>query len=368
MDLNPPTDLDALQKRLLTSAPRYFPELEGPFAIELLRTRELSTSWIHEFAINTASSSRRVVAKVRGIADRHREGEWARMVPVAPLEDRLRYEFDTMNAIHAHIGALSDDRFGSVRAYEIMPDISVMTMAHASVPNLHELASTQAATDLLPSFRNTGAWLREFHNMPPPPHTIDHALEPRAVAKSVERSSNFLASQVGGVDFFRALNDRCSSLVAEFLPHPPEPRIAHADFWMGNVLADDNARITVIDTPGVWRGSIYHDLSYFLYTLDAPLSPFRTRLGPGRLKIADCRTAFLSGYFGDDVPHAEIALYELQLLLFIWARTAATASFDGPGKFLRRTKLKVKNPLYRRAANRLLDIAEIAATDSVEYA
>jgi len=249
-----------------------------------------------------------------------------------------------------------------------MSDISVMIMAHASVPNLHELTSTPAATDLLPCFRNAGAWLREYHNMPPPPHTIDHALEPRAVAKAVERSSKFLASQVGGVDFFRALNERCSSLVAEFLPHPPEPRIAHADFWMGNVLADDNARVTVIDTPGVWRGSIYQDVSYFLYTLDPPLSPFRTRLGSRQLKIADCRAEFLSGYFGDNVPHAEIALYELQLLLFIWARIAAKASFDGPGQFLYRTKLKVKNPLFRRAANRLLDIAEIAATGTVKYA
>lgn len=368
MDLNPSTDLDALQKRLLTSAPRYFPELEGPFAIELLRTRELATSWIHEFAITTASGSRKVVAKVRGIADRRREGEWARMVPVAPLEDRLQCEFDTINAIHAHFTALSDDRFGSVPAYEVMPDISVMIMAHASVPSLHELASTPAATDLLRCFRNAGAWLREYHNMPPPPHVIDHALEPRAVAESVERSSNFLASQVGSRDFFSNVNARCSALVAEFLPHAPEPRMAHADFWMGNVLVDDDARVTVIDTPGVWRGSIYNDLSYFLYTLDPPLSPFRTRLGSTRLKIADCRAAFLSSYFGDDVPHAEIALYELQLLLFIWARTAATASFDGPGQFLYRTKLKVKNPLYRRAANRLLEIAEVAATGTVKYA
>lgn len=350
------------------SAPRYFPELEGPFTIELLRTRGLSTSWIHEFAFSTASSSRRVVAKVRGIADRHREGQWARQVPVAPLEDRLQFEFDTMHAIDAHFSALSDDRFGSIRVYEIMPDISVMTMAHASVPSLYELASTPAATDLLSSFRNTGAWLHEFHNMPPPPHTIDHALEPRAVAKSVERSSEFLASQVGGGDFFRAVSARCSSLVAEVLPHPPEPRIAHADFWMGNVFADDNSRITVIDTPGVWRGSIYHDLSYFLYTLDSPFSPFRTRLGSTRLKIADCGAAFLSGYFGDDVPYAAIALYELQLLLFIWARTAATASFNGPGQLRYRAKLIFKNPLFRRAVSRRLDFAERAAKGPIEHA
>jgi aminoglycoside phosphotransferase (APT) family kinase protein len=368
MTLNPPIDLDALLERLLVSAPRYFPELEGPFAIELLRTRSLSTSWIHEFAFNTASSSRRVVAKVRGIADRHREGEWARQVPVAPLADRLQCEFDTMQAIDAHFSALADDRFGSVPVYELMPEISVMTMAHASIPSLHELASTPAATDLLSSFRNTGAWLREFHNMPPLPHTIDHALEPQAVAKSVERSSEFLASRVGSGDFFRALSARCGSLVAEVLPHPPEPKIAHADFWLGNVLADDKARITVIDTTGVWRGSIYNDLSYFLYTLDSPLSPFRTRLGSGRLKIADCRAAFLSGYFGDDVPHAAIALYELQLLLFIWSRITATASFKGAGQLRYRAKLMVKNPLFRRAVSRQLDLAENAAKGPVEHA
>src|SRR5210317_1655582 len=142
MDLNPPIDLDALQERLLVSAPRYFPELEKPFAIELLRTRELPTSWIHEFAINTASSSRHIVVKVRGLADRHRAGEWARMVPVAPLEDRLQCEFDTMHAIDAHFSALADDRFGSVPVYEIMPEISAYAMAHASTPSLHDLVST----------------------------------------------------------------------------------------------------------------------------------------------------------------------------------------------------------------------------------
>ncbi len=364
MSLNPPIDLEALQERILASAPRYFPELEEPFAIELRRSRELETSWIHEFAINTASSSKSIVAKVRGIADRHRQGEWARMVPVAPLEDRLRCEFETLNAIHAHFSALSDDRFGSVRAYEMMPDISVMIMSHASAPSLHELASTPAASDLLPCIRNAGAWLREFHNMPPPPHIIDHALEPGAVAKSVERSCEFLATQVGGKEFFRAVSARCSTLVAEILPSAPQPRIAHADFWMGNVLVDDNGRITVIDTPGVWRGSVYNDLSYFLYTLDPPLSPFRTRLGSGRLKIADCRGAFLAGYFGDNVPHAAIALYELQLLLFIWARQAATATFKGPGQLRFRTKLIVKNPLFRRAVNRRLELAESAAKGS----
>jgi aminoglycoside phosphotransferase (APT) family kinase protein len=364
MDLNPPIDLDALRERLLASAPRYFPELEGPFAVELLRTRELPTSWIHEFAINTATDSRLIVAKVRGTADRYRQGEWARMVPVAPLEDRLRCEFDTINAIHEHFSALSDDRFGSVRAYEIMPDISVMIMAHASAPSLYELASTPAANDMLPIFRNTGAWLREYHSMPPPPHVIDHGLEPGAVANSVKRSTEFLAAEVGSQDFFRNVSARCSSLVPKVLPHTAEPRMAHADFWMGNVLVDDKGRITVIDTPGVWRGSIYNDLSYFLYTLDPPLSPFRSRFGAGRLKIADCRAAFLAGYFGDDVPHAAIALYELQLLLFIWARAASTACFAGPGQLLYRTKLIIKNPLFRRAVSRRLAFAERAAKRS----
>ena len=364
MSLNPPINLDALQERILASAPRYFPELEGPFAIELLRTRELETSWIHELAINTASESRPIIAKVRGIADRHRQGEWARMVPVAPLEDRLRCEFDTINAIHAHFDALSDDRFGSVRAYEIMPDMSVMIMAHASAPSLYELASAPDAYDLLPVFRNAGAWLREFHNMPPLPHVIDHALEPGAVAKSVNRSSEFLSAQTGNRAYFRAVRDRCSALVAEVLPSAAQPRIAHADFWMGNVLVNDNARITVIDTPGVWRGAIYHDLSYFLYTLDPPIAPLAARFGSGRRIIAERRAAFLAGYFGDDVPYAAIALYELQLLLFVWARNAATASFKGPGQLRNRAKMIIKNPLYRRAVSRRLDIAERAAKGS----
>jgi hypothetical protein len=128
---------------------------------------------------------------------------------------------------------------------------------------------------------------------------------------------------------------------------------------LGNVLVDENARVTVIDTIGAWRGPIYNDLSYFLYQLDSPLLPLRRKRGFRGPEIAQCRAEFVAGYFGGDaVPHAAIALFELRLLLQLWARTAATARYPGVGRLRYRAKLAVKNPLFRRAATQRLDYAE----------
>jgi hypothetical protein len=362
MTLNPPADLDTLLPRLLVSAPRYFPDLDGPFQIERLHTRALSTSWIHELSFNTPSGSRRVVVKVRGIADRHREGEWGRQVPIPAKDDRLQCEFDTMRAIHAHFDALSDERFAAVPVYELMPEISVMVMGHAGNPSLAELVAARGSTDLRPAFRNTGAWLREFHGMRPPAHSIEHALDANAISESVERSTEFLASQIGAVGFFRTLSTRFRALASNVLSEPPEHKIAHADFWLGNMLIDEHAVVTVIDTVGAWRGPIYSDLSYFLYTLDPPLLPFSRKRGLRGLELEECRKEFLAGYFaGDAVPSPAIALFELRLLLHIWARSAASASYPGAGQLRYRAKLFMKTPVFRRAAAQHLDYAEIAA-------
>jgi aminoglycoside phosphotransferase (APT) family kinase protein len=359
MTPSPPADLDTLLPRLLLSAPLYFPDLDGPFEIELLRTRSLSTSWIHELSFNTPSASRRMVVKVRGASVRHREGKWAQLVPLPPRADRAQCEHDTMRAIHEHFDPLPDDRFGAVPVYDVMPEMSAIVMGHASNPSLEELVSARGTADLLPAFRNAGAWLREFHGLRPLAHTVDHDLDTRAIARSVERSTEFLASQIGAARFFRGLCNRFCSLASNVLSDPLEHKIAHADFWLGNVLVDESARVTVIDTIGAWRGPIYNDLSYFLYTLDSPLLPFRRRLGIHGLKIAQCRAEFLAGYFGGDtVPHAAIALFELRLLLQLWARTVATARYPGAGRLRYRAKLVGKNPLYRRAARQRLDYAE----------
>lgn len=359
MTLNPPADLDTLLPRLLVSAPHYFPDLDGPFEIEQLRTRSLSTSWIHELSFNTPTTSRRVVVKVRGVADRHREGEWARLVPLPDPADRVQCEYDTIRAIHAHFEALSDERFGAIPVYELMPEISVMVMGHAWKPSLAEFVSARAPTDWLPAIRNAGAWLREFHGMRPLAHSIDHAEDAVAIAESVERASQYLASQIGSADFFRTLCSRFRSLAARVLSDPPEHKIAHADFWLGNVLVDENAQVTVIDTLGAWCGPIYNDLSYFLYALDSPLLPIRHKGGIRGPEIARCRAEFLAGYFGGDaVPSAAITLFELRLLLQLWARTAASASHSSVGRLRYRAKLAIKNPLFRRAARKRLDRVE----------
>jgi thiamine kinase-like enzyme len=246
---------------------------------------------------------------------------------------------------------LSDERFGAVPVYELMPEISVMVMGNASNPSLAELATARGNIDLLPAFRNAGAWLREFHGMHPLAHTIDHADDALAIARTVDHATQFLTSQIGTASFFRALCARFRQLASNLLTDPPEHKIAHADFWLGNLLVDENARVTVIDTLGAWRGPIYNDLSYFLYNLNTPLLPIRRKDGLRRSQIAKCSAEFLAGYFGGDpVPHAAIALFELRLLLQLWARTAATASHSSGGRIRYRAKLIIKNPLFRRAA------------------
>jgi aminoglycoside phosphotransferase (APT) family kinase protein len=240
-----------------------------------------------------------------------------------------------------------------------MPEISVMVMGHASIPSLAERVAERGATNLLPAFRNCGAWLRAFHDMPLPEHAIDHALDANAVVEAVERSADFLASQIGDADFFRSLCTRFRALTTQALRDPPERKIAHADYWLGNMLVDENARVTVIDTTGAWYGPIYNDLSYFLYTLDAPLLPFSRKRVFSVSDTAKYRDTFLAGYFGEAaVPYAAITLFELQLQLHLWARSAATADYPGVGRIRYRAKLFVRNPVFRRAAQRRLEYAE----------
>jgi hypothetical protein len=354
----------ALAAHVRLRAAHYFDGAE-PASVEVhaLGTRTRPTSTLHRFGVRVDGRDHGVLVKACGRADGGRAGEGrpgATQPRVAPLRDArssLRLEHDALSRIHDHVRRLGDPRFGAVRVLDWLPDAPAIVMDLRDEPSLRALwlgADARGPADLAAAFRNAGAWLRAYHALPTDavPRTVQAT---RAEFTDFVRAlCAFLAGRGGGERSLAAVAEAANGAARRHLPDALPTGLEHGDFAMRNVLVGHGARVTVIDTRTMYRTSIYRDVGYFLADLRCSLAPALARGAVGRAaRYAECRRAFLAGYFGGAVPGVAVHLFELQLLLERWSAAAVRA--DAPDR-----------PAPLRAASRLMAAisyrAVIAAT------
>lgn len=346
---------------LSANAGRYFPELAGqPARVRLSRVDPRTSGAHFRFTVSGEGEPRRVLVKVRSPLPAGAE-EVGSHDPAA----LAALEYRALVAIHDRFGRLDASRFGTVRAFETLPEHRAVVMELVSLPSLRDLyvrssylRSERGAERLEEAFRNSGAWLAHYHGAP----RIAGAVERRPCRadylRFVERLTESLGEAVGDRGFFSRIAAAVTAMADAFLPDSLPLGPGHGDFALRNLLAGPGGRVTVIDTLGAWQAPIYEDIGCFLHSLRCNRVRVLTRGAaiPAE-RLAAYERAFLSGYFGQGaVPRAAVRLYEAQAALEKWSSLVAFAArAPGWGSYLARSaRLGLMTRFFRETLGTLL--------------
>jgi aminoglycoside phosphotransferase (APT) family kinase protein len=361
---------DPILEHIETNALRYFPGLASErIAVRPQWSKQRDNAQIYGLSVSTAGGEADVVVKVRhprGAS--HPDDE--ELMPAVGDEFKLSYEYDALAAIEAQIGSREDPRFGAVRVLDLIPELGAFVMEAAPGQNLGSTFDEVLLRDgdplsdeLLVAARNTGAWLRACHGLPPMPQTEERSIRREAFLASLESLLEGAACDRWGHVDASELADRLFGVAAAVLPEELPAGVLHGDFRAGNVLADPKGRVFVIDTFANWRGPIYADLGHFLYQLALPPRWLSRKPSPRRLAaLGSLEDEFLSGYFDEArVPIAAIRLFEAQALLYRWSRAARAARWPGREGWAKRARLRVKTRFFQDRLARILSDLDASA-------
>jgi hypothetical protein len=354
----------------------YFEELHGTSVQVVVtaadRRRQSTLYWLD---VQAGERHRRLLVKVSHPARPLAESVPAQRPRLGLVGDRHvkdEFEYRGLVAVHDHFGALADRRFGTVRAFDYIPEAHALVMEVVEEPTLRRLLVRTARftppfarTDLSVAFRNTGAWLRVFHELPPRGGDALPVLRqtPDDVVRACDAFTSYLGERVSA----DGLPDRILAAVAAHahgtLPDRLPLGLGHGDYAPRNVFVQRDGRVRVIDMLARRRVPVYEDLAYFTVSLRTTgLQLLLGELAFDRVRMRDYKEAFIRGYFHDDEPpRRALALYELVVLLDKWsAHVAARPDAAGPRQIVRRVHVLAADRRFAAEAQRLLTVIEPA--------
>ncbi len=332
---------EAIRNALRERASEYFPELrESSTNIKSLRTTERVFSSLYEFEIAADKARRRVVVKVTAMPEDVTQSGFPLSIPekYRPTPDPKGYEYAAMCAIERHVTGLGDSRFGAVRVLDQWFDgwaIVMEHMPHASLATrLRKCRRGRIASpDLAPAFHNAGAWLAEFHRMQPPAHTANAVMTRDSFVDEIRTICELIGSISKHAARFGNINSNVAEKARSILPAELPVGVAHDDYAPRNVLVGPRDKVFVIDTLAERRAAIYNDIAHFLVSVKTNKLQLLSRgLAFANKRIDEYEKAFLCGYFGDEIPHEAVRLFELKAMLTRWLTLQlarpTTAGFD----------------------------------------
>jgi aminoglycoside phosphotransferase (APT) family kinase protein len=251
-----------------------------------------------------------------------------RLNPEPDVQDKATLEPAALSAIEQHFGALGDPRFGVVRVLDRAPELQTFVMEAVGEPLLASLFLRQAllrgsarGAPLTAVFENAGAWLREFHTLPPPSTTITLRPDVESLVASIERAGVYLADSYRGDAFFTRAAASAAAAARDSLPAQLPLVVSHGDYAPWNVFVGPAGRVTVFDTFATWRVPRLEDVAFFLFCLRTPWPRVYSQgLAVNAAEISRPSEDFLRGYFqGEAIPWRQIRIFEVQCVLSRWA-------------------------------------------------
>jgi aminoglycoside phosphotransferase (APT) family kinase protein len=313
-------------------ATTWFPELAAPVRVRVLDSRRrLRGSLVSFRCTDTAGATRDVVVKTSAGSASTEGGSRPRLSSVASAAERASLEPAALRAAGAHFAASGDARLGVVRVLAHTDDPAALLLERVEAPSL-QIALTKAwpahlvgRHPLRDALCAAGRWLRTFHDMPSLPHTRERHTTVPEVVDAIRRAAGYVGAVADATDLLRRASDYGTALAAASLPPALPLVVAHGDFTPRNLLQGPGVRLTGFDFMARWCTAPYEDIAYFLTDLRAGRAQ---RLSGGRAlpraALVGYEEAFLSGYYGSDpVPRSALAVYEVLMLLDLWAAVLA---------------------------------------------
>lgn len=353
--------IDRLTLHLREHGASYF-DAAGPVVItdvRLIRGDRRSIAQLYWFTLEAHGLSRTVVVKVSGAV----RAPSLRPRMAQPPDARTKYalEHRALSLIHEHFDQRDPERFGAIRVLDLLPEHQAFVMEAVDRPTLRELAMRSGwrgllpgAADLVPVFRNAGAWLREFHGLDPTPARDEVLTDREEFLGFVGQITEYLTGRLDQRTYFSRVRRQVSTAARECLPARIPAGLAHNDYCIRNILVGPSQQVTVFDTPARLRTPIYRDLSFFLTDLSFSALPALVRGALGfPSRIGAYRSAFLDGYFVDsDLPERALRVFEIQALLERWC--SAVASIPVSPRTRDRLRSRAVSAVFRSMVDRRL--------------
>jgi hypothetical protein len=364
---------DAFGVHLAEHAAEYFSDVTpGGARVSLRREDARPYSTMYEYEIDSGRDRHSVLVKLPAARERSER-------PPTSAEGRIRdrprrasaldpalkseAEYAALAMIHDEFQRLADPRFGTVPPLDFVRAHRALVMEKVADPRLPSILLRGSrfrgsrADEAVPALRNTGAWLRAYHELGGCEHTgVRHATRNEFLDYIAELTDYLVYHERHGA-LFRRVQARVEAIAAEALPADLPLGMTHGDFAPRNVLVGDGARVTVIDTLARWRAPIYDDLGDFVFALKASKPQVYSQgVAFGAGPLARWQDAFLDGYFGPATrPAAALWLFEIQALLERWASARRVALGASGASLAIRARTVTATRFLTRYLDRLVD-------------
>ncbi|MEJ2264416.1 MAG: aminoglycoside phosphotransferase family protein [Anaerolineales bacterium] len=292
-------------------------------------------SCFYRFELSTEDVKYPVLAKIPLLRDEnvtiHGNKPSSRRPSLVPkTEEKVKYklEYSALSAIRDFFIEIDDARFGAIPILDFIPEYHAIIMKEVRQPNLKKLFARKsrlhfpfAPIELDTVFRNAGAWLRLFHQLPKKDDVqVRHARREDFI-ETIDHFKDFLVHELQDEPFFQAIVPATILNAHKRLPELLPMGLGHGDYAMRNILVGPHARVTVLDTLARWRAPIYEDIAYFLVNLRTTWPQVLTQgMAFSKDDLDRYEHEFLSGYFEQEgIPYLSIRLFEIQALLDKWS-------------------------------------------------
>jgi O-antigen/teichoic acid export membrane protein len=335
---------------------RYFPGIVGQdVSVRFVDGRRYRHSQFYRFDVIASGNAFRALVKTPPL--RAPVKEPPKLGPRIEPSVKFEAQYEAMSKIHEYFTVLADPRFGTVRPMDKVAEHQAIIMEEVPAPSLRHLVQQTSrlrnplrATvpdNLALVFRNAGAWLSKFHAMPAvQPVKVTHNGQRLDFITTIDKLADYLIKADPKNAFLQQIAAKTKQDAMQLLPDHLPLGLRHGDYGLSNILAGQDGKVTVLDTPAICCSPIYEDLAYMLVGLKAKWSQVLSlNVAYDSRQLALHEQEFLFGYFGPSpIPYKIIRLYEVQALLVRWSRRV----------FALKEQSLVKNRVWKEVQLRLM--------------
>jgi len=303
------SDIENTIAQLHTNAQNYFPEFANrKLAFKQLPFLEASTYPIYMVEVSSEGITKKLVIKFAPIFDDFCEGQ---------IEYKnMRHLQENPKIKHANLGFINCLDYLKEQNALIMEFSEGERFSNWFLQNNSIVTSSQNKTLLAQHIKSSGLWLQTFHHQ--------NRFPALTVAQSdIEHSISELLSKANDLNLLSSTSSTIieqTSAVLKNLENVSLPQsLVHGDFGLQNINIQDN-KVYVFDLQRDHAECIYHDIAYFLVTLDT-LNPYPKHVFFSKRRSKQLKQDFLTGYFKGTPDNDEIKMLNIYIIRNLIQRT-----------------------------------------------